>query len=98
MPKNGGWLPREPTKNRGMELSVPFPDFWGQEWGYRVNQSPKANNLINHSYAMKPYRKTQEEGAQRASSLVNQNDPECYMPPGAHKLLCSRPHPMYLFT
>ena len=41
----------ESTINRGLDLSVPPPDFWG---GERLSQSPMTSGLINHAYVMKP--------------------------------------------
>ena len=31
MPAHGGWLPGEPTMNRGVQPSAPSPDFLGGE-------------------------------------------------------------------
>lgn len=33
----------EPIMNRGLELAVPPPDFWGGEKGERLTQSAMAN-------------------------------------------------------
>ena len=33
---------------RGLKLSVPPTDTWGGEKGLRLNQSPLANDLVNH--------------------------------------------------
>ena len=46
----GSWLPEEPTM---LELSVPLPDFSEGERGWRLNQLPMANDLVNYDYAMK---------------------------------------------
>ena len=56
--------------NRGLKLSVPPPDLWGAERRWRFNQSPAANDFINHTYAMNLH-KHSEEGVQRTSGLVN---------------------------
>lgn len=34
--------------------TVPLPDFLREERSWQLNQSPVANYLINHTYAMKP--------------------------------------------
>ena len=44
----------QPLTDGWLELSVPPPDFWGGERGWRLNPSPTANDLINPVYAMKP--------------------------------------------
>ena len=38
---------------RGLELSVP-PRPWGGERGWKLNQLPKANDLINRDHVMTP--------------------------------------------
>lgn len=42
-PKDGGQLPGEPTKNIGLEFSVPPPDLQGGGSGWRLNQTPVAH-------------------------------------------------------
>lgn len=36
-------------KIRGLELSFPLPDFWGEGQGLRLKKSPLANDLVNHN-------------------------------------------------
>ena len=38
---------------RGLEFSVPLPDFWGGERSLRLNQLPLARDLVNHDYVTK---------------------------------------------
>lgn len=54
-------MPRDPTLNRGVEFSVPFPDFQGGERCSRLNPSPIANGLIDHAYVIKFPLKTQRK-------------------------------------
>ena len=39
---------------RGLALSFQTPNLWGGERSWRLNQSPVANELINHAYVTKP--------------------------------------------
>lgn len=56
--KNGGHLPHTismvTTISRRLELSVLPSDFQEGEKGWRLNQSPTANDLITCAYVMKP--------------------------------------------
>ena len=56
---------------RGLELSVPRPDLQGRERGWRLNRSPKDNDLINHASNNEATTKTQKDGVQKASGWVN---------------------------
>lgn len=56
---------------RGKELLVPPPDFWREESGWRLTQSPMAKELTNHAYVIKPPLKTQNDRVRRASGVVN---------------------------
>ena len=47
----------------------PTPDFWGGERRWMLSQSLAANDVINHTYGMKPPEKTQEEEPWRASRM-----------------------------
>lgn len=49
-PKNTVWLPGKPTGKKGLGLWVlpPTSDLQGGERGWRLSQSPMANDLITH--------------------------------------------------
>ena len=55
-PKNTVWLPGKLTAKKGLGLWVlpPTSDLQGGERGWRLRQSPMANDLITHTYMMKP--------------------------------------------
>lgn len=46
---DGNWLPEKPTM---LELLVPPLDFQGGERGWKSNQLPVANGLVNHDYVI----------------------------------------------
>lgn len=60
-------MSEEPPMNRGWERSVPPPDLWGGERGWRLNQSPMAIELINHACCHHTSIKTQRGGVWGAS-------------------------------
>ena len=39
---------------RRLQPSVPASDLWGGERGWKLNQLPMTNDLINYAYVMKP--------------------------------------------
>lgn len=69
MLQNRGWLPKEPTMwLEGWNFSVqPSSDFQGRERGWRLIQSPKANDLINHTKLMNLYKNTKQWGVRNVS-------------------------------
>ena len=38
----------------GLEISALLPDFWGEGRGWRLSQSPRADDVINPDCVMKP--------------------------------------------
>ena len=42
-PKDGGWLPGEPTMHTGVKLLVPLPDLQGWARGWPLHQEPMAS-------------------------------------------------------
>lgn len=56
-PKDGSWLPREPTSGLGRWNFQPHPSSTSSEEGRGAGdrpQSPLANDLINHVCVMEP--------------------------------------------
>lgn len=56
---------------RGLELSV----LWEEEWGWRLNQSPMTDDLINHAFEASM--KMHKDGFGRAPGFVSQNSSWC---------------------
>ena len=70
-----------PTLNRGMELSVPTPDFQGGERGWKLNQPLMITDLTNHAYVMKPPEKPKRRGFEELPVWENRMLPHATMPP-----------------
>lgn len=52
---DGGWLPVEPVMwFEGWNFESHPPNLWGGERGWRLNESPVANEFISHDFVMKP--------------------------------------------
>ena len=84
---------------RGLELLLPLPWPPRRTDSWRLNQSPMANDLINHTYIMKPSLNPKRQ-VWRASRL-NHNSSTCHLASPqtlrGQKCLCLGLCPVYLF-
>ena len=50
-PKEGGWLPGDPTLRSevGTFSPAPNPDLWGGERDWELNQSPMTKDFVSHA-------------------------------------------------
>lgn len=63
--QDGGWLPGEPTRLRGLELSVcPHLHHVGKKRNWRLNQASIANDFINYTYLRSLHKNVKVQGSE----------------------------------
>lgn len=66
---------------RGLELSVPLPDFQGGEKGLKLNQLLMTNDLVNHDYVIKLHKNPKEQPDSPFLESFHVGEPECFHVP-----------------